>query len=240
MSAVGDGAAPLVRRREIWTRLVVDPIAGPLGRAMARLPGVTPNRVTALAALSAVGSSACFATGLLRLGGVLFLVRFLFDVCDGVVARAQGRSSARGAFLDVAADVAGIGLCFGALGWYLLRHTALSPALPFGVLAAVVFYNWILAYRKGLAGSLGLGDGGVMGHVQTRVRFARAWFALCARLNMSPVPWAVEAETVALGLAPLILPTRLVWIGLAVALVFYVLADLVNVRRVLRLADETA
>jgi phosphatidylglycerophosphate synthase len=238
MSAVSQHMPPLVRRREIWTRLVIDPIAGPLGRTIARWPGVTPNRVTALAALSALGSSACFATGQLRVGGVLFLIRFLFDVCDGVVARAQRASSARGAFLDVATDVAGIGLCFGALGWYLLRHTSLSPALPLGLLAAVVFYNWILAYRKGLAGSLGLGDGGVMGHVDTRLPVARSWFALCARLNMSPIPWAVEAETVALGLAPLILPTRLVWIGLAVALAFYVLADVVNVRRVLRLADQ--
>jgi phosphatidylglycerophosphate synthase len=236
-------AASPTRRREIWTRLVIDPLAGPLGRSMARWPGVTPNRVTGLAALAALASAACFATGLLRVGGALFLLRFFFDVCDGVVARAQAASSARGAFLDVATDVAGISLCFGALGWYLVRDADLSPALPLAVLGAVVFYNWILAYRKALAGSLGLGDGGVMGNVSTQVPILRAWSALCVRLHMSPVPWAVEAETVALGLGPLLLPTRFVWIGFAVALAFYLLADLVNVRRVLRLtarADPTS
>jgi phosphatidylglycerophosphate synthase len=228
---------PQVRRREIWTRLVIDPIAAPMGRSLARVPLVTPNRVTAVAALFAVGGAACFATGHLRIGGVLFLVRFLFDVVDGVVARAQGTSSARGAALDVAADVAGVALNFAAISWYLVRTDAMSPALGFGVLAAMCFYNWVLAYRKGLAASLQLGDGGVMGVVHTRVPVLRSWFALSERLNMSPLPWAVEAETVALGLAPLFLPADRVWIGLAVALAFYVVADAVNLRRVLGLAD---
>lgn len=226
-----------IRRREIWTRLAIDPIAGPLGRALAKVPGVTPNRVTAAAALFGLGAAICFATGQLRAGGILFMIRFLFDVMDGVVARTQSASSARGAALDVAADVAGIGLCFGALGWYLVRHDHTPVVVPFLLLAAVVFYNWVLAYRKGLAADLGLGDGGALGDVRIGIPILRGWFAFSERMNMSPIPWAVEAETVALGLAPLVLPTRYVWIGLAVALAFYVLADLVNLRRVLALAD---
>lgn len=226
-----------VRRREIWTRLVIDPIAGPLGRAIAQVPGVTPNRVTAASATAGLGAAACFATGQLRYGGALFIVRFLLDVVDGVVAREQSAQSVRGAAFDVAADVAGIGLCFGALSWYLVRTDQIATVIPFLLLAAIVFYNWVLAYRKGLAAELDLGDGGVLGDVDVDVPLLRGWFALSARLNMSPIPWAVEAETLALAIGPLVLPSRYVWLGLAVALAFYVLADLVNVRRVLALAD---
>jgi phosphatidylglycerophosphate synthase len=226
------------RRRDIWLRLAIDPIAQPLGRRLARLPGITANRVTAAAALTGVGAAACFATGQLRVGGILFMIRFLLDAMDGVVARAQSAASARGAALDLAADVAGIGLCFGALSWYLIRSGHIATVVPFLLLAAVVFYNWVLAYRKGLADELGLdGDGGAMGSAHTSVPLLRSWFAFSERLNMSPIPWAIEVETFALGLGPLILPTRYVWIGLAVALGFYILADLVNLRRVLALAD---
>jgi phosphatidylglycerophosphate synthase len=234
---VTESFVPAGRRREIWTRLAIDPLAGPLGRRLARARGVTPNRVTAVAALAAIGAAACFAGGLLRVGGALFLLRFFLDVLDGVVARAQSASSARGAALDVAADVAGIGLNFAALSWYLVRTDHLVPVLPLLLFAAVVFYNWVLAYRKGIAAERGVGDGGALGHLDTGVPGLRRWFALSARLNMSPLPWAVEAETAALGLGPLLLPTRFVWIGLVVALAFYLLADLVNLRRVLRLAD---
>jgi phosphatidylglycerophosphate synthase len=229
-------AAQPIRRRAIWIRLAVDPMAGPLGRRLARLPGVTANRVTGAGALVGLGAATCFATGQLRIGGVLFMVRFLLDVVDGVVARAQSAQSARGASLDLAADVAGIGICFGALSWYLIRTDHVATVVPLLLLAAVIFYNWVLAYRKGLADGLGVGDGGVLGNVSTDLPILRGWFAFSERLNMSPIPWAVEAETLALGLAPLVLPTRYVWLGLALALAFYVVADLLNLRRVLALA----
>jgi phosphatidylglycerophosphate synthase len=234
---VTDYAGARPRRREIWTRLAIDPLAEPLGRRLARAHGVTPNRVTAAAGLVAGAAAVCFATGQLRIGGALFLLRFFLDVLDGVVARAQSAASARGAALDIATDVAGIGLNFAALSWYLVREHALLPVLPLLLFVAVVFYNWVLAYRKGVAAERSVGDGGAKGHVHSGLPVLRHWVALSARLNMSPVPWAVEAETAALGLGPLLLPTHRVWIGLLVALGFYVLADLVNLRRVLRLAD---
>jgi len=231
---------PAARRREIWTRLAIDPIAGPFGRWLAGLPGITPNRVTAAAGVTALAAAFCFATGQLRLGGVLFMIRFLLDVVDGVVARAQRTTSRLGAALDVATDVAGIAVNLAALSWYLARHDQLPTAVALLLMAAVVYYNWVLAYRKGIAGSMGAGDGGVMGQVRTSAPVLRGWTALCARLNMSPVPWAVEAETVALGLGPLILPRSLVWTGLAVALAFYLLADLVNTVRVVRLSTAVS
>jgi hypothetical protein len=99
----------------------------------------------------------------------------------------------------------------------------------------MLFYNWGLAYRKDLAGSLGLGEGGADHTRQVDVPVVRQWVAFCRRLNMSPVPWALEAEIMMLGLVPLLVPGW-IGVGLAVGLAFYVVADAVNMRRIWRLA----
>lgn len=233
------GSVATGRPREIWTRFMVDPLATPLAAHLARSRHVTPNRVTGVAILCAVGSAACFATGQLRVGGVLFLLRFFVDCMDGKVARAQGSSSARGAMLDLAADVGGIALVTAALSWTLLRRGDVPELVPVALLGAMVFYNWALAYRKQLAGSLGLGEGGADHSREVRLPVVRQWVAFCRRLNMSPVPWALEAEITMLGLAPLLLPSAWVGVGLAVGLGFYLLADAVNMRRLWRLARMT-
>jgi phosphatidylglycerophosphate synthase len=230
-------AAP--RPREIWTRLTVDPLADPLARLIARRRWVTPDRVTATAMTLAVGSAACFATGLLRVAGVLFLARFFADCLDGKVARLQGASSSRGAMLDLAADVGGIGLVVAALSWRLLHESAVAPVVPLALLALMVFYNWALAYRKQLAQELGLGDGGADHSREVAVPVLGAWVRLCRRLNMSPLPWALEAEIVMLGLAPIVLGMSGVAVVLAAGAVFYAVADLVNLRRLWRLTAPT-
>ncbi len=232
-------AAPPGRPREIWTRLTVDPLATPLATWLARYAWVTPNRVTLVAIACAVGSAACFAGGLLRLGGALFLLRFFVDCMDGKVARAQGTSSTRGAALDLAADVGGIALVTAALSWTLLRRDDVAEVVPVALLGAMVVYNWALAYRKQLAASLGLGEGGADHTRQVDLPVVRHWVAWCRQLNMSPLPWALEAEIMMLGLAPLLLPSEWVGLGLVLGLAFYLVADAVNLRRVWRLAGIT-
>jgi phosphatidylglycerophosphate synthase len=230
---------PAGRPREIWTRFTVDPLATPLARWLARSRHVTPNRVTGVAILLAVGSAASFALGQFQLGGVLFILRFFVDCLDGKVARAQGTSSTRGAVLDLAADVGGIALVVAALSWTLLRRNDVHELVPVALLGAMVFYNWVLAYRKQLAGALGLGEGGADHTRSVNVPVIRQWVAFCRRLNMSPVPWALEAEIGMLGLAPLFLPSPWVGVGLGVGLCFYLFADAVNMLRLWRVARLT-
>ena len=227
------------RPREIWTRLAVDPLAGPLARRLARSPYVTPNRVTAVAMVLAVGSATCFALGMFRTGGLLFVLRFFVDCLDGMVARAQGSGSARGATLDLAADVGGIALVVAALSWTLLRRDDVHEAVPLGLLAAMVFYNWALAQRKRLAAELGLGEGGADHARAADLPVVGRWVAFCRRINMSPVPWAVEAEIGMLGLAPIFLPGRWLGLTLGAGLCFYLVADAVNMRRLWRLAGRS-
>ena len=226
------------RPREIWTRLTVDPLADPLAAALSKSRHVTPNRVTGLAVVLACGAAACFAGGHLRVGGALFIARFFADCLDGKVARAQGSSSSRGAMLDLAADVGGISLVVAALSWQLLdgRGGSMVPTfVPLAFLACLVYYNWALAFRKHLAHERGMGDGGADHNARVAVPVVGGWVAFCRRMNMSPVPWVLEAEIAVLGLAPLLLPTT--WVGrvFELGLIFYIVACVVNTRRLWRL-----
>lgn len=224
-----------VRPRDIWTRLAVDPLADPFARWLARRPGVTPNRVTAASGALGVASVACFAVGQLRVGGLLFLLRFFADCVDGKVARIQGTGSARGALFDVATDVACVVASFAALGFWTTRQGDLPAGWLPVLLVLLASYQWALAHRKHLALLAGRGDGGSTLYTRTDVALIGPWLSWCRRLHMSPVPWAVEAETLVLGLLPLLAPDR-VGAGVVAAVVFYAVATGVNVVRMVRLA----
>ena len=227
------------RPREIWTRLMVDPLAMPLATRLAKSRLVTPNRVTAVAIACAIGCAACFAVGAFRIGGALFLLRFFVDCMDGKVARTQGTSSTRGAVLDIAADVGGIALVTAALSWTLLRRDDVHELVP----GRAARGDALLQLGSGLPEEPRRGAGprrrGADHTRQVDVPVVRQWVAFCRRLNMSPVPWALEAEIMMLGLAPLLLPSDWLGAGLALGLAFYVVADAVNMRRIWRLARMT-
>jgi phosphatidylglycerophosphate synthase len=69
--------------------------------------GVSPNAVTWLSVVIALAAAAGFATGTkagLVAGAVGFYVSFIFDCCDGQLARFTGRYSRYGGWLDMMAD----------------------------------------------------------------------------------------------------------------------------------------
>ncbi|WP_110206237.1 CDP-alcohol phosphatidyltransferase family protein [Nocardioides daejeonensis] len=220
--------------RMIWARLAVDPLARPLAHRLAPLPGVTPNRITAMAFGLALGAAACFATGSYRWGGLLFLARYFFDCVDGMVAREQGTGSARGAALDISADVVGTHVVAALLTWRLLTDGHLAPGPALGLLALLGIHNWALGHRKHLAERAGLGDGG-FDH-RWHLPGLRAWTAYADRLGMAAFPWVLEVEIIVFGLAPLLLPADLlawsVWFGCA----GYGVVALVTLGRIQRIA----
>jgi phosphatidylglycerophosphate synthase len=221
----------------IWSKVAVDPMTIPIARRLSNANAITPNKVTALAGLLALGASAAFLLGELRIGGLLFLLRYACDCLDGQLARAQGRSSTRGAALDLIVDIAGISCVLASLTSYLVSAGLLSVPLALFLLASVVVYNWALAYRKSLAKAAGLsGDGGAGQTFRTDVPILRQWTSFCARVGMAALPWATEAEILALGLGPLLLPERLTPYALIFVLLFYVVANIVNIRRIWRIA----
>lgn len=106
------------KRDAWWTVILVDPVATPLVRWIARYTRATPNQLTWGAFLVGLGSAACFAQGdwrWLLLGAVLYHVSFIFDCMDGKLARLTGTGSVFGAWLDFVFDRIRVLVCSVAL-----------------------------------------------------------------------------------------------------------------------------
>lgn len=179
-----------------WTVLVIDPLAAPVVRRLVRHAWVTPNRVTAVAGVLGIAAVLAFATGRFALGAVLFELRFFVDCLDGKIARLRNLRSALGAQLDRISDGILVNACFVAVVWHEFAgmHGPFAMAgriLP--VLAVVVTY-------------LETALSGLRANAPRRQRAETAAPSFFARHRLARRPWTVEAETVTLFLAPLVLP----------------------------------
>lgn len=75
----------------------------PIGRLLANL-GATPTSVTLFGLGVVIAGSVVIGLGYLVTGGFIALAGAAIDGLDGSVARAAGKESARGAFLDAVVD----------------------------------------------------------------------------------------------------------------------------------------
>lgn len=75
----------------------------PLGRLVASL-GVTPNTVSAVAALASIGAALLYLRGTALMGAAVLLLSAFLDMIDGAVARATSATSTFGAVLDHVLD----------------------------------------------------------------------------------------------------------------------------------------
>ncbi|KOX97027.1 MULTISPECIES: CDP-alcohol phosphatidyltransferase family protein [Halorubrum] len=152
-------------------RSVADRLLGPWVSAADRL-GLSPDQVSVIAFLVAVGAAAAFALGsapLYATGALLVLLNGWLDVVDGALARHQGVASDGGDFLDHVldryADVAIIaGLTAGveayALGFAAVTGVLLTSYLGTQIQAVGIGreYGGLLgrADRLALAGIVGV------------------------------------------------------------------------------------
>ena len=180
------------------TRQRVRDLATPVARALGRL-GLTPNGLT-VAGFLGTGIAALAAAGQAWLvAGVLVLAFGIFDLFDGSLARATGRVSTFGAFLDSTLDRAGeavvyVGIAAGALiagfdATVILAATAMAAA-------------FLVSYVRAKAESLGYAPGSGLMNVGLAPREVRivilAAGLLVAGLG-APGP-GIDALTLALGL----------------------------------------
>lgn len=240
MASRDTGTKPL---EAIWTRLVIDPIADRIVARIVDVPRITPNRITLFAGVLAIGAAMAFWTGQVLLGGVLFQVRFLVDCLDGRLARVRGTATTVGASLDLVVDTLGILLCYWALTSHLAANAAASPLLPGTLVALFGAYAWTLAHRKSLPGG-GQHDWLRAGAVERPSGLRQRYVAAMARRGMVPTPYALEIETLALTLVPVVAVLLLpgaewhlpVTLTLWCACAFYFVASILNVTRTHRLA----
>jgi CDP-diacylglycerol---glycerol-3-phosphate 3-phosphatidyltransferase len=138
-----------------------------LGLARTR---VTPNTLTA------AGVSLCLAGAVLVffeyrneilfywLGAAIFLAGSILDILDGALARAGGKSTPFGAFLDSSLDRVGEGAMLGSIGLTFARQGN-TVALAFAI--AAIAGSFLVSYTRAKAELLGFrGDVGIGGRAE--------------------------------------------------------------------------
>jgi CDP-diacylglycerol---glycerol-3-phosphate 3-phosphatidyltransferase len=153
----------LERFRAAWTK-VIAPIAAFFVRH-----NVSPDVITIVGTLGVMfGAIICYPQGWLWQGTVIIFLFVFADMVDGQMARATGRTSKWGAFLDSSLDRVGVGAVFAGITLYFTYGHSVADRTPaFGwttIWAAVTLWALVMgqltSYVKARAESLGYQAGG--------------------------------------------------------------------------------
>ena len=133
-----------------WARVQAGVILRPIARAMGRL-GIHPNTVTILGMLLQAGVGVMFGLGHIKLGGWLLLIVAPIDALDGALARALGKESRFGSFLDSTLDrLSDAILILGLTAHYMSRGARLEVALLLVSLVAAMMVSYVRARAEAL------------------------------------------------------------------------------------------
>ena len=136
--------------RERARRAVSVYVELPVARCMERV-GLTPNLVTLIGLLIAVGGAALVAVGEWWMGGIVVLFGGVFDMFDGALARMTGRASKFGALLDSVVDrVSEAVALFGILAYYLASDNDVGAALAYAAIIGSLMVSYMRARSEGL------------------------------------------------------------------------------------------
>lgn len=132
---------------------VFEPIALALGRL-----GLTPDALTLIGfAITGVGAG-LVALQYWTLGGVVVFVGGVFDMFDGTLARATGRVSRIGAFMDAVFDRWGEAIVYlGIVAGAVIAGHERVPILAAAALGAAFMVSYTRAKSEGLGFTAGTG-----------------------------------------------------------------------------------
>jgi CDP-diacylglycerol---glycerol-3-phosphate 3-phosphatidyltransferase len=146
-------------------RGLATPIATGLGRI-----GLTPNQLTVIGFAISVVAAVAAARGSWVLAGVLLVVGGVFDLFDGALARATGRVSRLGAFLDSVFDRAGEAVVYvGIVIVGIVTRSQLIVLLASTAMAGA----FLVSYVRAKAESLGYTPGSRMAAIGLAPREVR-------------------------------------------------------------------
>jgi CDP-diacylglycerol--glycerol-3-phosphate 3-phosphatidyltransferase len=127
-------------------------LAVPVALAFGRL-GLTPNVLTVIGFAGTCVAAAAAAMQGWALAGVLVIAFGIFDLFDGTLARATGRATRFGAFLDSTLDRTGEGLVLAGIAF---GCAAAGFAAGAGLAAAALAFASVVTYTRAKAEALGL------------------------------------------------------------------------------------
>lgn len=138
---------------------ILDPVGGALVRV-----GISPDVVTVAGTVGVlIGTVGFVARGHLLAGTLIVTVSVMTDMLDGAMARARGRPSRFGAFLDSTMDRIADGAIFGSLAFWLAttgRPASAAAALICLVAGQVVSYARARAEGLGISCTVGVAERG--------------------------------------------------------------------------------
>lgn len=137
-----------------------------MGRGLSKI-GMTPTAMTALGLALVLAGAVMVGMGRLVSGGLVIALGSLLDGLDGAVARASGKVTARGAFLDAAFDRVGEIAAFGGLAFAMEGNARVLLLIVLAVGGAM-----LVPYMRARAEAEGLpGQGGLMGRTERLILF---------------------------------------------------------------------
>jgi CDP-diacylglycerol--glycerol-3-phosphate 3-phosphatidyltransferase len=132
---------------------VFEPIALGMGRI-----GLTPNGLTLIGFGISIVGAALLAAQLWVVGGVVVFIGGAFDMFDGTLARATGKVSKFGAFMDSVFDRWGEAVVYLGIAWgAVLADEDTVAILATAALGAAFMVSYTRAKSEGLGFSPGIG-----------------------------------------------------------------------------------
>lgn len=136
-------------------------VAAPVAMALGRL-GLTPNLLTLIGFAGTCVAAAVAAAQQWLAAGILVVVFGIFDLFDGALARATGKASKLGAFLDSVFDRWGEGVVYVGIAWgCAVAGFSEGAVLATAALASAVMVSYTRAKSEGLGFTAGSGMGAI-------------------------------------------------------------------------------
>lgn len=180
------------------SRARVKKVFEPIALGMGRL-GLTPDALTLIGFAVTVVGAVLIAQQLWLAGGVVIFLGGAFDMLDGTLARATGKVSRLGAFMDSVFDRAGevivyLGVIIGLQALGVLNGTALAAA----AMGSAVMVSYTRAKSEGLGFTPGSGMAAI-GIMPREVRLVILSLGLVLAGLMSTLPDTSSCPTCAGG-----------------------------------------
>jgi CDP-diacylglycerol--glycerol-3-phosphate 3-phosphatidyltransferase len=179
----GSLVSPALRQR---VRGLATPLATTLGRL-----GLSPNALTVIGFAGTCVAAYAATQQAWTAAGVLVLLFGAFDMLDGALARATGRATRLGAFLDSVLDRSGEAVVYVGLVWGTLD---LGLWLPVVLTAWAMAAAMLVSYVRAKAESLGFSPGSGLMNVGLAPREVRVAILGLGLIRAGFVPGYPEGD----------------------------------------------
>ena len=133
-----------------WRHKLAERFTTPTARVLSKT-GVTPNTLTVMGFLVSVAAGVLIATEYFLIGGLVVLFAGAFDLLDGPMARATGKTSKFGGFLDSTLDrLSEAAVIAGILAYYAFHEGTWESLLAYGCFVGSVMVSYLRARAEGL------------------------------------------------------------------------------------------